>query len=441
MGLGSVGIVGGLVVCGVVCGGKVGECGGGVKAWVAAMEGVLRETLSVFGLVHALEEIEHGVDGGEQVARVSGFGDGVHIADRETDGGGGAVDGSENTRHGVGACVASDDGALDRDLVFEGDLLDQGVEFFAGDGSDRKRKALSHCERWHPLAFDAGCCDIIVIDIDPDQDIGFGDGGHHTATHTSDLFVGGDAKKCADIFEPSRLGDKTGDLSGRKATKAVVEVGPIKSLRAKAALDRAIEQHIVAHSHTKGFNLLLFVFAVDLEFEIDLFFFDAAFARTKGFVGKVDRADGFDGSAFDGAIVPGIFGIFAEQQNFVSDQGGGQEGIGIKPDLAVFSDLTYLHTDLVGVSDKQDSQQIVAVGCGIKDDSCISTKGVDLPACAHPFFKVGDENAERHGGFEADRTGGGQDIAHDRELFFGHRLFPRLLCHDFTSLHGWPCWG
>ncbi len=364
---------------------------------------------------------------------MSGFRDGVHIADGEADGRGGAIDRSEDTGHCVGSRVASDDRALDGDIVFKGDLLDLGVECFAGDGSDGEREAFAHGEGVHAFAFDAGCSDIIVIDIDTDQHIGFGDSGHHAASHTSDLFVCGDAKECTDVFESAGLGDEACDLGGGKASKAVVEVGPVKGIGTKTAFDRAIKEDIVTDTNAEGFDLFLFVFAVDLEFEVDLFFFESAFARTKGFVGEVDRADGFDGSAFDGAIRPWFVGVFAKQQGFVSDKGRGQERVGVQPDLPVFSDISNLHTDLVGVSDKQDGQQVFSVGCGIKDDTSISAKGVDLPAGAHPLFKVGDENAKRHGGFETDRTRRGQDIAHDSELFVRHRLFPGLLCHGFTS--------
>ncbi len=65
--LGRAGFVGRfVVVVSSVWGGcKVGNGRGGVKARMALMVGCLGESLSVFGLIHALEEIKHGIDGGE----------------------------------------------------------------------------------------------------------------------------------------------------------------------------------------------------------------------------------------------------------------------------------------------------------------------------------------------------------------------------------------
>lgn len=50
------------------------------------------DTLTSVHFVHVLKQGNHAVDGGEDVGGVACLGNGVHVADGETYGGGGAVE-------------------------------------------------------------------------------------------------------------------------------------------------------------------------------------------------------------------------------------------------------------------------------------------------------------------------------------------------------------
>ncbi len=85
------------------------------------------EAFAFVHFVHFAEGCFHSIDGGEDVEGVAGFGDGVHVADREADGGGGAIDAGEGGGHGIGASVAAGDVHLVGDASFAGGFFDEGV--------------------------------------------------------------------------------------------------------------------------------------------------------------------------------------------------------------------------------------------------------------------------------------------------------------------------
>ena len=71
------------------------------------LEVVPAESFAPVHIVHFAKGGFHSVDGGKDVQSMAGFGDGVHVTDGKSDGGGGAIDSGEGGGHGVGAGVAA----------------------------------------------------------------------------------------------------------------------------------------------------------------------------------------------------------------------------------------------------------------------------------------------------------------------------------------------
>ncbi len=311
------------------------------------------------GDVAGVEEVEEGVDAvdrGEDVAGVASLGDGVHVADGEADGGGGGVDGGEDGGHGVGAGVAANGVDEEGDVLGAGGLLDEGVEVGGGDGTDVERKTFTHHKIGEATVGDAGGRAVVVVHIDGDDDVGFEFSGEDAAAHATDLFVGGEGELDADVGGGvgGAGGEEAGDFGDGEAAEAVVEVGAEEGVGGEAALDGAVEEEGVAGFDAEGFDLGAAFVAVELEFEVKLVCFYANFAFAQLGGGEVDGTEGFDGAAFDGAVGAGGVGEFAEEGDFVAEEGLGEEGVGVDPDLAVVANAANLEADFIGVTDQHN---------------------------------------------------------------------------------------
>lgn len=239
------------------------------------------EAFTFVHFVHFAKGGFHAVEGSEDVEGVAGLGDGVHVADREADGGGGAIDSGEGGGHGIGPGVAAGEVDLVRNVSFLAGFLDDLVDEGAGDGAVGEGEAFAHGEIVHALGSEAGGGVVVVIHVRADEDIGphfAGDGG---GTEAADLFMSGDGVEDADILE-RLFGENAGQFGDHETAEAVVEVGSVEGVVGEALADGAVEDDGIAGADTEFFDALLAVFAVHLEFEEEHLGFDAFVAGPLG---------------------------------------------------------------------------------------------------------------------------------------------------------------
>lgn len=153
----------------------------------------------------------------------------------------------------------------------------------------------------------------------------------------------------------------------------------------------------------------------------------------------MDGAHGLDGAAFDDAPSAGIFGLLGEEFDFVPDEGAGEEGVAVDPDLAVLADAPDLQAYFIGVADEHDGGFFVIAGVSVEDEAGVAFELLDSPGGGLDFVEHGLEDAVAHRSFEPDGAGGGEDFAHEVKLLGGHRFGPWSLFFGgglFLSGHG-----
>ena len=120
----------------------------------------------------------------------------------------------------------------------------------------------------------------------------------------------------------------------------------------------------------------------------------------------------------------------------MADQYAGQEGVGVDPNLAIFTNRANLHADFVRMADDHQLEHIIAAWVGIQHHARIAFKLVQMPVAGSEALEVGLQHAVGHRAFQANRAGGRQNIAHQFELRVGHRLRPGFcsIAHRAYSL-------
>ncbi len=263
-----------------------------------------------------------------------------------------------------------------------------------------------------------------MIDVGSDDDVGLHftrDGG---GAEAANFFVCGDGVEDADVFE-GLFGEETGEFGDHETAEAVVEVSAVEGVFGEAFADRAIEDDGVAGTDAEFFDFFFGVVSVHLEFEEEHFRFDPFGSGALGWFGEVDGAEGLDSAAVDGAEFAGLVGVLGEEFDLVTDEGAGEEGIAVDPDFSITADAADLQADFIGMADDHDGGFFVITGVGVEDDAGVAFELLDRPGFWFDLFEHGLEDAVAHRSFEADGTGGGEDLAHEVELLGGHCFCPR----------------
>jgi len=108
----------------------------------------------------------------------------------------------------------------------------------------------------------------------------------------------------------------------------------------------------------------------------------------------------------------------------MTDQGGGQKAVAVKPHLAVITDAPHLQADLVGMAHDHQPETLGVAGVGIHDDAGVPLELAQRPALGHEGLELRAQHAAGHGRLQAHRAGCRQNTAHQLELGFGHRAAP-----------------
>ena len=399
---------------------------GFVEAGMLVLEVGPAQAFAAVHLVHLAEGGFHAVDGREDVEGVSGFGDGVHVADGKTDGGGGAIDPGEGGGHGIGAGVAAGKVDLVGDAGFADRFLNQGIDEGAGDGAIGEGEALAHGEAVHALGGEAGGGVVIVVDVGSDEDVGPHFPCDGRGSKAADFLVGGDGVKDADIFE-GLFGKQAGEFGDHETAEAVIEVGTVEGVFGEALADGSIEDDGIAGTDAEFFDALLAVFSVHLELEEKHLGFDALVAGALGGLGEVNGSHGLDGAAFDDPVLARFVGVLGEELHLMADEGAGEEGVAVDPNFSVLADAADLQAYLIGMADEHDRGALVLPGMGVEDDAGVALKLPNGPRLGFDLLEHWFEDAVTHRSFKPNGAGSGEDLAHEVELFGGHRLGPSLL--------------
>lgn len=350
----------------------------------------------------------------------------MHVADGESDRGGGTIDSGEGGSHGIGPGVATGEVDLVGDIGFAGGFFDNAVDVSAGDGAVGEREALAHGEIVHALGGEAGCGVVVVIDVRTDEDIGLhftGDGG---GSEAADLFMSGDGMKDANVFE-GLFGEESGELGDHETAEAVVEVSSVEGVLGEAFADGTVENDGVAGTNAEFFDLFLAVLAVHLELEKEHLGLDSFVAGALCGFGKVNGSHGLDGAPFDDTVVARFVGVLGEEFDLVTDEGAGEEGVAVDPDFPVLPDAADLEADLVGMTDEHDRGALFVARVGVEDNAGVALELLDLPGLGLDLVEEGFEDTVAHRAFQSDGAGGSKDFTHEVELLGGHRLGPGTL--------------
>jgi hypothetical protein len=324
------------------------------------------------------------------------------------------------------------------DLVLLGHALEDGVQPVAGHRAHAQGAALAHAQGLEALGLDPGGGLVVVVDVHGDDQIGAQLTGQHPAAVAADLLVGGRRAQVADVLEPLALGEQPRELGHHEAAQPVVQVGALEGVGGEAGTDRAIQEDGIAGADAEGLHLLLAVLSVQLQVQVDLLAVHALAPVAHRWIGEVDGAQRLDGAAVDDPVAAGSIGILAEQPHLVAQQGEGQEGVGVDPDLPVRADAAHLHADLVGMADDHHGEGLGPIRRGVHHHRRVAAEAMHLPALGHEGLDGWLQQPVGHGPLEADGAGGGEDLAHARELVLRHRLGPGLvLAAHGDSLPRW----
>ena len=387
-----------------------------------------------FAVVHGSERLHHLVDGVgccQHIAGVTSFAGRVHVADGESDGGGGCVDGCQHGCHGIGSGGPAHRAVWDGAAMLSGDVHEDVVERAVGDGSAGEGEPASHVEVGVVLVLASWGCTVVVRHIDTDDHVRLHLAGHDAAAEAADLFVGGAGTEHTDTAGADRR-KHVHDLGRDETAEAVVQVGAGEGVGEGPRSDQPIEDDGIALSDTQRFHLSLGVVAVGQQLQVELLGADAFGTGPHVLRREVDGADGLDGSTQWAVLACG--GIHGEEDHLVAQQRHGQEGVGVDPDLSVLGDAADLHADLVGVADDHGREHVVSAGVGVQHDAGIANEFTQGPAFGHPAPHVWSDDALSHGCFEPHRARRAEDVSHEGEVRFGHGEVPGFLFHRYCLL-------
>ena len=229
-------------------------------------------------------------------------------------------------------------------------------------------------------------------------------------------------------FEPEHV------LGRDEAAQAVVEVGAIEGVRREPAADRAIEHDRIASADAELLDLLAAILTVHLQLQIEHLLGDPLGTRARLGVGEVDRAERLDRAPLQDAPGAEVVRVLAKEQDLVTDQDVREERVRVDPDLAILTDASDLHADLVRVPDQHHREHVIAAWVRVEHEPGVPRELVNTPPLPRDLLEEWTQDPVSHRSFKAHRARRSEDFTHKLELLFGHALCPWLL-----SRHSeWP---